>query len=83
MLFRSKLLTDNGLTVVEAADLTEDFAEHIDLYLKMLTDQLTFDALRIIGNDMKLFKAMGGEMVFMSQMAHLGKFGRGRFIARK
>jgi len=72
-----------GLTVVETEDVTEEFAGYIDLYIKMLTEQLTFDAMRIIGNDMDMFKAMGGEMMFMAQKAHEGKFGRGRFIARK
>lgn len=77
------LLEKNGLAVVETTDLTEEFAGYIDLYIKMLTDQLTFDALRIIGNDMELFQAMGGEMMFMAQKAHEGKFGRCRFIAKK
>ena len=78
-----KLLESKGLTVVETTDLTEEFAGYIDFYIKMLTDQLTFDALRIIGNNMELFKAMGGEMMFMAQKAHEGKFGRGRFVAKK
>ena len=78
-----KLLKDNGLTVIEAIDLTPEFAGYIDLYIKMLTEQLMFDALRIIGNDKELFKALGGEMVFMAEMAHKGKYGRGRLIARK
>jgi len=32
---------------------------------------------------MELFQAMGGEMVYMAQVAHEGKMGRGRFVARK
>jgi SAM-dependent methyltransferase len=77
------LIKKNGLTPMESVDLTPEFADYIDFYIKMLTDQLTFDALKIIGNDMNLFQAMGGEMMFMSQKAHEGKFGRGRFIAKK
>ena len=78
-----KLIEGNGLTIIETEDLTDEFAEYVDFYIKMLTDQLTFDALKIIGNNMDVFQAMGGEMMYMSQKAHEGKFGRGRFIAKK
>lgn len=77
------LLQKPGLTLVSAEDLTPEFASYVDFYIKMLTDQLTFDALKIIGDDMELFQGMGGEMAFMGQKAHEGKMGRGRFIARK
>ena len=63
--------------------MTPEFAGYVDFYIKMLTDQLTFDALRIIGNNMEMFQAMGGEMAFMGEKAHQGRMGRGRFIARK
>ncbi len=78
-----ELFLANGLTLVESDDLTEEFAGYVDFYIKMLTDQLLFDALKIIGNNMDMFKAMGGEMMFMAEKAHEGKFGRGRFIAKK
>ncbi|MFC1724798.1 class I SAM-dependent methyltransferase [candidate division KSB1 bacterium] len=78
-----KLIEANGLKIIETEDLTEEFAGYIDFYIKMLTDQLTFDALKIIGNNLDMFKAMGGEMMYMAQKAHEGKFGRGRFIAKK
>ena len=55
----------------------------VDLYLDMLNKQLTYDALRIIGFDLALMQAMGGEMVFMQQLAHAGKIAQGIFIARK
>lgn len=77
------LMEQNGLKVIEAQDLTDEFAQYCDFYIKMLTDQLTYDALRIIGDDMALFQAMGLEMSFMAQQAHQGKMGRGRFIAIK
>jgi len=76
-----KLLRDNGFDLKVAEDVTPDFAEHITLYIKMLTGQLTYDALRIIGDDVGLFQAMGAEMSFMEKMAHAGKFGRCRFVA--
>jgi len=78
-----KLFTSNGLTVLESTDLTEEFAGYVDFYIKMLVDQLSYDALKIIGDDLDLFQAMGGEMAFMGEKAHEGKMGRGRFICRK
>jgi SAM-dependent methyltransferase len=78
-----KLIADNGLTLLESTDLTAEYAGYVDFYIKMLTDQLTYDALKIIGDNLELFQAMGGEMAFMGQKAHEGKMGRGRFIARK
>ncbi len=76
-----KLLEENGFEIKEANQI--DFAEYVDLYIQMLTKQLTSDALRIIGNDMELFQAMGGEMMNMSELAHANKMTRGRFIAIK
>jgi len=78
-----KLLESAGCDIIEATDLTPEFAGLIDLYLQMLDQQLTFDALKIIGDDMELFAAMAGEMMNMSRLAHEGKIGRGRFIAKK
>jgi len=78
-----KLIEKHGFKVIEAEELTGEFAGYVDLYIKMLTEQLTYDALKIIGNDMNLFQAMGGEMMFMSQKAHEGKMEQGRFIAVK
>jgi hypothetical protein len=76
------LLQKNSCEVLAAED-TNQFAPHVDLYLNMLNMQLTSDALRIIGFDLELMKAMGGEMVFMQGLAHAGKIAQGRFIARR
>jgi SAM-dependent methyltransferase len=75
------LLEKHGFDVREAAPI--EFAKYVDLYITMLTEQLTFDALRILGGDMELFKAMGAEMVDMQQKTRAGKIGRGRFIGVK
>jgi hypothetical protein len=75
------LMEKHGFEVKEAAKI--DFAKYVDLYLAMLTEQLTFDALRILGGDMALFQAMGGEMTDMQQKAHADKIVRGRFIGIK
>ena len=76
------LLEANGCEVVTAED-TGRFSPCIDLYLRMLNEQLTYDALKCIGFDMELMQAMGGEMVFMQELARAGKVVQGIFIARK
>jgi hypothetical protein len=76
------MLTISGCQVLVAED-TGRFAPYMDLYLDMLNKQLTYDALRIIGFDLSLMKALGQEMVFMQTLAHAGKLAQGIFIARK
>lgn len=76
------LLTAHGCQVQVAED-TGRFAPYVDLYLDMLNKQLTYDALRIIGFDTALMQALGGEMVFMQQLAHADKIAQGIFVARK
>jgi SAM-dependent methyltransferase len=77
------LLKANGLKPIVSEDLTPHFAGCVDLYIRMLTEQLTFDALKIINWDMPLFAGMGGEMAFMSRKAHEGRFGRCRIVGVK
>lgn len=77
------LLSKHGFDLKVSEDLTEDFSEYISFYMKMLTNQLSFDALRIIGWDMGLFQAMGGEMAFMAEKAREGAFGRTRIVGVK
>jgi SAM-dependent methyltransferase len=76
------LLEDNGCQVETAED-TGQFAAHVDLYLNMLSMQLTYDALKRIGFDMELMQALGGEMAFIQQLAHEHKICQGRFVATK
>ena len=76
-------LIEGGGCKVQVAQDTGRFAPYVDLYLDMLNKQLTYDALRIIGFDLVLMQAMGGEMVFMQQLAHQGKIVQGIFIAMK
>jgi len=76
------LLTANGCEVQVAED-TGRFGPYVDLYLDMLNKQLTYDALRIIGFDMAMMQGLGGEMVFMQQLAHAGKIAQAIFVARK
>ncbi len=76
------LLDKNGCDVDICED-TQRFPPYIDLYLNMLNMQLTYDALRVIGFDTKLMEGLGGEMVFMQELAHAGKIAQGIFVARK
>jgi len=75
------LLAKHGFEIKEAAEIP--FAKYVDLYLAMLTEQLTFDALRILGGDLALFQSLGGEMTDMQAKVHAGKIGRGRFVGIK
>lgn len=76
------LMSAAGLRV-ERADLTGRFAAYARLYLDMLEKQLAYDALRIIGFDEAMMKAMADEMRFMVDLAQRGKIEQGLFVARK
>lgn len=76
------LLTAHGCRIL-AAENTGRFAPCVDLYLGMLEQQLTYDALRIIGFDMALMQSLAGELAFMREMAHAGKIAQGLFVAQK
>lgn len=73
------LLEERGFGVQEAQD-TGRFPPYVDLYLDMLNKQLTYDALKIIGFDMELMQSLGGEMVFIQQLAHANKICQARFV---
>lgn len=75
-------LKASGFTVT-AAEYTSRFAPYCDLYIKMLTMQLTTDALRIIGFNSELLSGLGTEMQFMKELADAGKIEQGLFTARK
>ena len=77
------LLHQDRVVRIEAAQDTGRFPAYMDLYMNMIEMQLTYDALRIIEFDMALMQTMGGEMVFMQQLAHAGKIAQGIFVARK
>ena len=76
------LLKDNGGEVVIAED-TGRFAPHVDLYLDMVSKQLTYDVLKIIGFDADMLQTIAGEMSFMQKLAHEGKIAQGIFVAKK
>ncbi|MGA2034961.1 MAG: methyltransferase domain-containing protein [Thermoguttaceae bacterium] len=76
------LLRERGCKMLVAED-TGRFAPCIDLYLKMLDVQLTYDALRIIGFDAGLMAGLAAEMQFIQDLAHAGKIAQGLFVARR
>ena len=77
-----KLLEKNSCNVIEASD-TERFAPYVGLYLSMVDQQLTYDALRILNYDVETLGAIAEEMQFLQALAEQRKFAQGRFIARK
>jgi ubiquinone/menaquinone biosynthesis C-methylase UbiE len=76
------LLEANGCTVQSSVD-TGRFPDHVDLYLKMVEMQLTSDALRLVGWDLMVLQALGGEMKFLQELAHANKIAQGLFLATK
>lgn len=76
------LLQSEGLNVIHAEN-TGRFSPCMDLYLRMLNEQLTSDALRIIGYDLELMKTLGVEMQFIQELAVASKIIQGLYVARK
>lgn len=71
-----------GCTVTVAED-TGRFAAHVDLYIRMVSMQLTYDVLKRIGFDQAMLAAMGAEMAFMKELAEAGKIVQGLIVATK
>lgn len=78
----SALLAANGCEVVCAQD-TGRMPACMDLYINMLTMQLSYDALKIIGFDQAMMGMLGQEMEFMRSIAHQRKLVQAMFVARK
>ena len=77
------LLKAHGMRIKSSEDLCAQFANSMDLYLRMIREQLTYDALRILDDDSKLLDQICEEWKFMIEMARKGKFGQGRIVAEK
>ena len=76
-------LLDEAGCDVETARYTGRFAGHVDLYVDMLTMQLTYDALKLIDFDLELMQALGAELAFLQRLAHQAKVSQGQFVARR
>jgi len=55
----------------------------MELYKRMITEQLTYDALKILGDDQVLFDHVVGEWTYLIEMGRRKKFGQGRIVAVK
>jgi SAM-dependent methyltransferase len=76
------LLEKHGCEVVEAED-TGRFAPYVELYLKMVDMQLTYDALQILDFDTDRLGAVAAGFGMFRELAQTGKIAQGRFIARR
>jgi len=70
-----------GLTVAEKEDLTPDFAEHVQMYLDMLQNDLKPGIVEAYGEEM--YDAVEGGLILWRDASAAGKVGRGRIVARK
>jgi sarcosine/dimethylglycine N-methyltransferase len=75
------LCDKHGLKVESTEDLTPQFAELLGGYISQAGGPLKDQIVGIVGEE--AFAGMAGEMVFMSEAARRGEFGRGRIIAKK
>jgi sarcosine/dimethylglycine N-methyltransferase len=77
------LLQKYGMRIRSSEDLCKQFAVSMDLYLRMIKEQLTYDALRILGDDSDLFDHVCEKWNYLIEMSRKGKFGQGRIVAVK
>lgn len=77
------VLKKYGMQITSSEDLCPQFAKSMDLYYRMITEQLTYDALRILGDDTDMFDHVCEEWKYLIEMGREGKFGQGRIVAVK
>ncbi|MFA4985676.1 MAG: methyltransferase domain-containing protein [Candidatus Brocadiia bacterium] len=78
-----QLLARHGFDIQVCDELYDEFAGYVDLYIRMGTQQLTFDALRIVGWNMSLLEGMVKEFCFIHELAKQHKMGRVRIVGHK
>ena len=76
------LLSRNGCEVLVAED-TRLFPSHVDLYLKMIEMQLTYDVLGTVGYRTDLLERVVDGFRFLKAMSLAGKITQARFVARR
>lgn len=79
--YREKWVAQNCEVMI--AEDTKRFAASVPLYLAMIEQQLTYDALKIIGFDQALASALVAEMRFLQALAEAGKIIQGLLVAKK
>ena len=68
---------------VEVAEDTGRFAAHFGLYREMVTMQMTYDALKLVGFEPQRMQALEREREFMAHLARDAKLTQGMFVARR
>jgi ubiquinone/menaquinone biosynthesis C-methylase UbiE len=76
------LLSQSGCEVLVAED-TGLFPPYIELYLKMIEMQLTYDVLATVGFRTDLLERVIDGFRFLGDMSRAGKIAQARFIARR
>jgi ubiquinone/menaquinone biosynthesis C-methylase UbiE len=79
----SAILEKNGMRIRSAKDLCDQFVESMSLYIRMISEQLTYDALKILGDDPQRLDYVLAEWSYLIEMGRKGKFGQGRIVAIK
>lgn len=75
-----RLLSGSGCEVRVAED-TGRFPSHVDLYLKMIEMQLTYDVLQTVAFRMDLLQAITDGFRFLGELSRAGKVAQARFVA--
>jgi len=78
----TRLLSENNCEVLVAED-TGRFPSYMDLYLKMIEMQLTYDVLATLAFRKDLLQTMVEGFRFLGEMARAHKVVQARFIARR
>lgn len=79
----SAILEKNGMRIKHAKDLCGQFVESMSLYIRMISEQLTYDALEILEDDSQRLNYVLTEWNNLVEMGKKGKFGQGRIVAVK
>ena len=78
----ARLLMENGCEALAAED-TDRFLAHVDLYIKMIEMQLTYDVLATLAFRADLLKTLLEGFRFLGQLSRGHKIVQARFIARR
>ncbi|MDY6964731.1 MAG: methyltransferase domain-containing protein [Halobacteriota archaeon] len=74
------LIEGEGFDIIETDDLSDDFARHVDIYVRILKEN---QQNIIDGFGEELYKFAEGGLLTWQKAAHEKKVGRGLFIAKK
>jgi sarcosine/dimethylglycine N-methyltransferase len=78
-----RLLLDAAKLRIEVSEDTGRFAPYFDLYREMITQQLTYDALKAVDFDVERMNYLEEEREFVRQLGRGGKLIQAIFVARK